>query len=176
VLPEFAGPYDPLIEELAALCPFRCRWTVDESGAALDDGTADAVGILVRGQRAKPPPVRPGEGRRMLVLGARRECIAGAAGKRPVDDFAGEVLGDPWEAAAAVSAGTKPHARTTRFVADRFGVPFVDTEPALYAVVWEERPGRRFGWGIALRAALGGLASASEVLGWEYIGMGAEVR
>ncbi|HYK51900.1 MAG TPA: molybdopterin-binding protein, partial [Candidatus Eremiobacteraceae bacterium] len=44
----FCGPYDPLIEELAALAGFRCRWTSDESGEALEEGTADAVGIILR--------------------------------------------------------------------------------------------------------------------------------
>jgi len=177
----FAGPYDPLIEELAALAGFRCRWTPDESGEALEEGTADAAGIVVRDESFDRVRKRLGKGRMMLVIGSRREGIATARGERDAnatDDV--EVDGpsgwDPWETAASVAAGTRASATTTKFLAERFGLAFEESKPALYAIVWEDGPGHRFPWGIAIPAALGAVASASTALGWEYIGMDSEVR
>lgn len=177
----FAGPYDPLIEELAALAGFRCRWTVDESGEALEEGTADAVGVVVRDGSLDRVRARAGKGRAMLVIGARREGIATARSAREATaalhgDLDGSPIDDPWEAVASVAAGTRKSARTTRFLADRFGLAFEEREPALYAIVWAEGPGHRFPWGIAIGAALGAVGSASGPLGWEYIGKGSEVK
>jgi len=119
-----------------------------------------------------------------LPVGARREGVArmggdskrGAspAGASPPDD-AGNPLGDPWEGAAAVVAGVRTAARCTRYVAERFDVRFDEGEPALYAIVWEDRPGRRFPWGIVLGAAMSALADAAPGLGWKNIGSAAEV-
>ena len=177
----FAGPYDPLIEELAALAGFRCRWTADESGEALEEGTADAAGIIARGEPFERVRKRLGKGRMMLVLGSRSEGIATARGAHDASASA-DVEGDrprsddPWETAASVAAGTRASARTTKFLAERFGLAFEESRPALYAIVWEDGPGHRFPWGIAIPAALGAVASASGALGWEYIGMDSEVR
>jgi hypothetical protein len=84
--------------------------------------------------------------------------------------------GDPWEIAASVAARMRASARTTKFLAERFGLAFEEGEPVLYAIVWEDRPGRRFPWGIAIGAALGAVEGASAALGWEYIGTGSERR
>ena len=171
----FAGPYDPLIEELAALAGFRCRWTADESGEALDDGTAEAVGIVFRDRAVERVRARAGDDRRMLVIGARREGVARA---RDVEDGAPETDDpqpvDPWEAAASVAAGTRASVTTTKYVAERFDLRFEQTQSAVYAIVWEERAGRRFPWGIAVPAALGAVREASSTLGWEYIGSRSE--
>ncbi len=177
----FAGPYDPLIEELAALAGFRCRWTADESGEALEEGTADAAGIIVRDEGIERVRARLGKGRMMLVIGSRREGVAkarSASGSSATSgvDVDQPSAGDPWENAASVAAGTRAAVRTTKFLAERFGLAFEESKPALYAIVWEDGPSHRFPWGIAIGAALGALASASGALGWEYIGMDSEVR
>ncbi|HYK52379.1 MAG TPA: hypothetical protein VEV38_02505, partial [Candidatus Eremiobacteraceae bacterium] len=117
---------------------------------------------------------------RMLVLGARREGTAIARG-RDVSDATGVAhaqssADDPWESAAAVAAGARPSVKTTKYLAERFGLAFEPGESALYAIVWEDRPGHRFPWGIAVPAALGAVERACETLGWEYIGKGSEVR
>jgi hypothetical protein len=175
----FVGPYDPLIEEMAALGGFRCRWTCDETGEALDDGIADAVGVIVRDGKLASLRRRAGQGRMLLPIGARREGFARTDGdsKRTASfpQDAGDPLGDPWEGAAAVVAGVRPAARCTRYVAQRFDLTFEESEPALYAVVWEDRPGRRFPWGIVLAAALSALADAAPGLGWKNIGSATEV-
>jgi len=175
----FVGPYDPLIEEMAALGGFRCRWTCDETGEALDDGIADAVGVIVRDGDLSTLRARAGQGRMLLPIGARREGLARSrkdskrsASPRPEP---GTPLGDPWEGAAAVVAGVMSSARCTRYVAERFDVNFEEGEPALYAIVWEDRPGRRFPWGIVLAAALSALADAAAGLGWKNIGSASEV-
>lgn len=176
----FVGPYDPLIEEMAALGGFRCRWTCDETGEALDDGIADAVGVIVRDGKLASLRRRAGQGRMLLPVGARREGVARAGGgdSKPAasqPEEMGNQLGDPWEGAAAVVAGVRTAARCTRYVAERFDVRFEEGEPALYAIVWEDRPGRRFPWGIVLAAAISALADAAPGLGWKNIGSAAEV-
>lgn len=175
----FAGPYDPLIEELAALAGFRCRWTADESGEALEEGTADAAGIIVREDSFERVRARFGKGRTMLVIGSRREGIAKprstSSSSAGSDIELDRRTADPWETAASVAAGTRASARTTKFLAEQFGLAFEEGKPALYAIVWEDGPGHRFPWGIALAAALGAVAGVSGALGWEYIGMGSEV-
>lgn len=181
--PLFAGPYDPLIEEIAALAGFRCRWTTDETGEALDDGTAEAAGIVVRGRDIDSVHARAGEHRRMLVIGARREGIARARSadtdvevdaERP--DLSSTGRSDPWEAAASVASGVRTSVMTTKYLAERFGLRFEERGSVVYAIVWEERPGRRFPWGIAVHAALGAVEGASSTLGWEYIGSRPTVR
>jgi putative molybdopterin biosynthesis protein len=183
----FCGPYDPLIEELAALAGFRCRWTPDETGEALEEGTADAVGVILRGDAVERVRARLGRDRRTLVLGARREGVATARGHdvNDANDDANNAsdeartdpsVDDPWETAAAVAAGVRASAKTTKYLAERFGLAFEPGDSALYAIVWEDRPGHRFPWGIAVAAALGAVESACETLGWEYIGKGSEVR
>ena len=183
----FCGPYDPLIEELAALAGFRCRWTSDESGEALEEGTADAVGIIVREDAIERVRARLGPDRRMLVLGARREGIATARGRKARSaGYAGDAgdaavntqssAGDPWETAASVVAGARASAKTTKYLAERFGLAFEPGDSAVYAIVWEDRPGHRFPWGFAVPAALGAVEPACEALGWEYIGKSSEVR
>ncbi len=168
-MPLFVGPYDPLIEELAALAAFRCRWTDDETGAALDEGLADAVGVLARPGNAAVLRRRAGGGRKMLALGERSEgTVARSSGGAQVERQ--EAVADPWAGAAAVASGTVRAAHATRFVADRFGLAFVETEAVPYACIWEERPGRRFPWGIALTAGLTALAEAATHFGWKNIG------
>jgi molybdenum cofactor synthesis domain-containing protein len=180
--PLFVGPYDPLLEEMAALGGFRCRWTDDETGEALDAGEADAIGVIVRGGDLAALRKRAGEGRKMLPVGARSEGKAVAAavdhqGKSRVSTQSepGKQLGDPWAGAAAVAAGTRDSAPCTRYVAERFGVRFEEGDPAFYAVVWEDRPGHRFPWGIVLAAALSALADVAPALGWKNIGAPVEV-
>ncbi|HET9342744.1 MAG TPA: molybdopterin-binding protein [Candidatus Eremiobacteraceae bacterium] len=179
-MPLFAGPYDPLIEELAALAGFRCRWTADESGEALEEGTADAAGIIVRDGSFERVQARLGKGRTLLVIGSRREGIAKARSASHSSTGAAVELErrtseDPWETAASIAAGMRTSARTTKFLAEQFALAFEEGKPALYAIVWEDGPGHRFPWAIAVPAALGAVASASGALGWEYIGMGSEV-
>ena len=79
-------------------------------------------------------------------------------------------MGDPWEGAAAVACGAQAQARCTRYVAERFDLRFEESDSAFYAAVWEDRPGRRFPWGIVLAAALSALADAAPALGWKNIG------
>lgn len=171
----FTGPYDPLIEEMAALGGFRCRWTDDESGEALDAGLADAVGVVLRGGNLSSLRKRAGEARKMLTVGLRAEgrCFSreGASDRcKPGISF-----GDPWEGAASVASGVLQSAPCTRYVAECFGLRFDEREPALYAVVWEDRPGHRFPWGIVLAAAMSALTDAAPALGWKSIGQPAEV-
>ena len=178
--PLLCAPYDPLLEEMAALGGFRCRWTDDESGAALDAGLADAAGVVVRDGDLSILARRTGAGRKMLPLGLRREGVChahphptGANSHAPEGADAGT---DPWEGAAAVAAGTRPSARCTKYVADRYELRFDEGEPALYAILWDDRPGHRFPWGIVLGAALSALADAAPALGWRSLGMPQEVR
>lgn len=176
----FCGPYDPLVEELAAIAGFRCRWTTDDTGRALDDGTADAAGVILRGEplehgRIEHDLRRAGADRRALVLGARSEGI-GRTHAAATAEGGGDVPVDPWEAAASVAAGVRASVPTTSYLAERFGLIFERTHAAVYAIIWEDRAGRRFPWGIALAAALGAVAGASAALGWEYIGEGAEEK
>jgi molybdenum cofactor synthesis domain-containing protein len=173
----FVGPYDPLIEEMAALGEFRCRWTDDESGEALDEGLADAVGILVRDGGLSALRKRAGEGIKVLPIGLRREGTArlasAASEEAAVDPGAATPSADhdPWEGAAAVAAGMRPAAKCARYIAERFGLLFEEGRPALYVVVWEDRPGHRFPWGIVLSAAMSALEDAAPKLGWKSIGM-----
>lgn len=177
----FVGPYDPLIEELAALGGFRCRFTEDESGAALDQGLADAVGLIVRGGEMASLRSLAGAGRKVLPIGARSEGIARRAGTTATTDTKSggatstEPGEDPWAGAAAVAAGVRDHVRCSRYIAERFDLKFAEGRSALYAIVWEERPGHRFPWGIVLAAALSALEDAAPRLGWKNIGMPAEV-
>jgi hypothetical protein len=180
--PLFVGPYDPLLEEMAALGGFRCRWTDDETGEALDAGVADAVGVVVRGGDLATLRKRAGEGRKMLPVGARSEgrAVARATERQARGDVskqpdAGKQLGDPWTGAAAVAAGTREWAPCTRYVAERFDVRFEEGDRAFYAIVWEDRPGHRFPWGIVLAAALSALADVAPALGWKNIGAPVEV-
>lgn len=172
----FVGPYDPLVEELAALGGFRCRWTDDECGAALDEGLAEAAGIVLRSGGTHVLRRRAGRGRKLLILGLRREGIAYAEGSgRPRVDRCAQPS-DPWETAAAVAAGTRPAAHCTAYVARQFGLSFDEGEPAQYAVVWEEGPGRRFPWGIVLGTELAALRDRAEEFGWKEVGRSHDVQ
>jgi hypothetical protein len=182
--PLFVGPFDPLIEELAALASFRCCWTEDQDGAALDEGLADAVGIVLRGEDVRALHQRAGKGRKMLMLGVRCEGVCrrpgaqrAAAGPAPAADLAAEGFerNGPWAGAAAVAAGVRESAPCTRFIAKSFGLDFEEADGCPYVAVWQEGPGRRFPWGIALKAALSGLSDAADALGWKYIGSRNEV-
>jgi molybdenum cofactor synthesis domain-containing protein len=182
--PMFVGPYDPLLEEMAALGGFRCRWTDDESGQALDEGLADAVGLLVRGDGLGTLRRRAGEGRKVLPIGVRHEGYAKRATGGPSPSASAgrsanvatqtSTDGDPWAGAAAVAAGILDRAPCSRYVAERYGLSFEDGQPALYVVIWEDRPGHRFPWGIVLGAALSALEDGALRLGWKSIGMPSE--
>jgi molybdenum cofactor synthesis domain-containing protein len=170
----FVGPYDPLIEELAALGGFRCRWTGDESGAALDEGIADAVGVLVRAGEYDVLRKRAAAGRKVLPIGLRREGVAVSAAPATVAITGDESDDDPWARVAAVACGIRRSAPCALYIAQRFGVGFEEGPPALYAIVWEDRPGHRFPWGIVLAAALSALEDAGSKLGWKSIGISEE--
>lgn len=180
--PMFVGPYDPLLEEMAALGGFRCRWTDDETGQALDEGLADAVGLLVRGDGLGTLRRRAGTGRKVLPIGVRREGYALRAAGGPANAAGRSAralpqtpdIRDPWAGAAAVAAGVLESAPCSRYVAERFGLTFEDGPPALYVVIWEDRPGHRFPWGIVLGAALSALEDGALRLGWKSIGMPSE--
>jgi hypothetical protein len=104
----------------------------------------------------------------------RSEGSALRTGSRAKADIDGPIELDPWAAVAAVAAGVSPSARCTRYIAERFGVRFQEGQPAFYAIVWEDRPGHRFPWGIVLSAALGALEGSGPKLGWKSIGMQAD--
>ena len=190
-LPLFTGPYDPLIEELAALAGFRCRWTQDETGEALDAGLTDAVGVLVRRGAEPALRARAGQGRKMVLIGVRSEGTAQRRAMRQsratpqskgrplrpahgstmkVDPYIDPYVSDPWSGAAAVAAGITASARTTRYIAERFGLSYTESDEVAYACIWDDRPGHRFPWGIALPAALAGLGEAAVRLGWKTLG------
>jgi putative molybdopterin biosynthesis protein len=170
----FVGPYDPLIEEAAALGGFRCRWTDDESGQALDEGLADAVGVIVRGEGSGALRKRSAKGTKVLAIGLRREGVAFAAGSAPHAGDSAAAGAEPWAAVAAVAAGHRRSAPCARYIAENYGVRFEEGPPALYAIVWEDRAGHRFPWGIVLAAALGALEESGAKLGWKCVGMPSE--
>jgi putative molybdopterin biosynthesis protein len=175
--PLFSGPYDPLIEELAALGGFRCRWTADERGVELDEGIADAVGIIIRDDDMQSLRARAGQRRKVMPVGLRCEGIAylGARDKAASPDAALRTA-DQWGAVAAVAAGVVREARCTRYLAERFGLRFEEREWPAYAIVWEERPGHRFPWGIVLPAAIAAVRHAAPSLGWKNVGAEREVN
>lgn len=168
--PLLVAPYDPLIEEAAALGGFRCRWTPDESGLALDEGLADAVGVVVRDARFDDLRKRVAPGRKVYVLGMRREGLAKSA-VASADAPEGELDDGPWSKVAAVAAGLRSSQRCCKYLADRYRVRFEEGAPTLFAVMWEERAGRSYPWGIVLAAALAALENAAEGLGWNVLGM-----
>lgn len=134
--PLFVGPYDPVVEELAATCGFRCDWSRDETGAALRGGVADAVGVIAPGRG----PVADSS-----VSALREEGFATGHGtvlptdaERPVGGF------DPWQGAARVVAGLVPFAWSSAHVAHSFGLSFAPRRRVRYAIVPATRGGARF--------------------------------
>ncbi|MBC5805829.1 MAG: molybdopterin molybdotransferase MoeA [Candidatus Eremiobacteraeota bacterium] len=164
-MPLLIGPYDPLIEEIAALTNFRCSWCSDDEHPDVAGGACDAAGFL--GQ-ADAPAAGP-DANRMLV-GSRIEGIADKRGGQrstPPGGTPERSEGDPWRRAAAVACGFATDPRCSAYLARRFGLQLFEPHDVPYFVAWSD--GAPADWRDMLQRGMQALAGQLEFFGWRCL-------
>lgn len=168
-LPLYVGPYDALVEELAALLRFRCCWIANATlGAALATPGCSIAGWFAEDRETLNAEVGRLNGVRSQVLGQRLEGVA-VKSAASAENVVLPPDGNPWSGAAAVSAGLIPAAHCSAYVARAFRLNLTRARARWFAVAWRAEPGTCAPWPQGLREALRQLAPSAKGLGWEHI-------
>jgi hypothetical protein len=169
-MPLLIGPYDPLIEEIAALTDFRCSWCRDDEHPDLKGGACDAAGYL-----GDAPAPAGGKANRMLV-GSRIEGVANRRGGRrtqPKKSAHEPFVGDPWNRAASVACGILSGQRCSAYLAQRFDLELHEPHDAPYFVAWSDAA--RVDWRAMLRRGIHAVSGQLEFFGWRSLATPDEV-
>lgn len=170
--PIFIGPYDPLVEELAAAVGFRCSWS---ESAATSENERNLVGVTCASARDVARIQASLPGFELRVLGRRIEGIAVRAsrasnGEPPAQTLGAEARsGNAWEGAASVAARLAPAAWCTAYVARQFELELVQPQAIWYIMLWPKTFEAKARFGQALVRTLGCVRSQASDFGWEHV-------
>ncbi|HLW36962.1 MAG TPA: molybdopterin-binding protein [Candidatus Eremiobacteraceae bacterium] len=165
----FAGPYDPLLEELSAMLGFRCRWSETNRLTIARDGLA-GITLPDREQIKRATSERPRL--EFRLLGSRLEGLAVRPQRWSANGPAPSLAASwptAWAGAASVAAGLAAAAPASAYVARHFGLELIEPRSIWYVMLWRSHPARGEPWRLRITAALRSLRANEAQLGWQHI-------